>query len=58
MNPNAKISSFPIDLIAIDRLTWGINSILAQLEGEANYHQIIKRILGDPKDFKNQNAAS
>ncbi len=56
LNPNAKISSYPIDLIAIDRLTWGINSVLAQLDAEVNYHRIIKRVLGDPEDFKEMSA--
>ncbi len=56
LNPNAKISSYPIDLIAIDRLTWGINSVLAQLDAEVNYHRIIKRVLGDPEDFKSKSA--
>jgi len=56
LNPNAKISSYPIDLIAIDRLTWGINSVLAQLDGEANYYQIIKKVLGDPNDYKAKSA--
>ena len=58
LNPNAKLSSYPIDLIAIDRLTWGINSVLAQLEGEANYYQILKLVIGDPEDFKSKTIAS
>jgi hypothetical protein len=57
LNPNAKLSSYPIDLIAIDRLTWGINSVLAQLEGEANYYQILKLVIGDPEDFKSKTIA-
>lgn len=56
LNPNARLSSYPIDLIAIDRLTWGLNSILAQLEGEANYYQIMKRLMGDPEVYRNKKA--
>jgi predicted unusual protein kinase regulating ubiquinone biosynthesis (AarF/ABC1/UbiB family) len=46
-NPNARISSYPTDLVAIDRLTWGLNSILVQLGGEANYYRIMQKIMAE-----------
>jgi predicted unusual protein kinase regulating ubiquinone biosynthesis (AarF/ABC1/UbiB family) len=45
----AKQVNMPRDFVFVNRIQWGVESILAQLEATGNWHQIVRELLhGEP----------
>ena len=45
-NPNRRLMSMPPELVFVNRLQWGLNSVLAALEAEADWAAIIYPLIG------------
>jgi predicted unusual protein kinase regulating ubiquinone biosynthesis (AarF/ABC1/UbiB family) len=45
-NPNRRLMSMPAELVFVNRLQWGLNSVLAALEAEADWAAIIYPLIG------------
>lgn len=45
-NPNLRNTGMPQDFTFVNRLQWGLNSVLAMLGAEANWHRILLPLVG------------
>ena len=45
-NPNRRASSLPPELVVVNRLLWGLNSVLTALDAEADWAAILYPLIG------------
>jgi predicted unusual protein kinase regulating ubiquinone biosynthesis (AarF/ABC1/UbiB family) len=46
-NPNKFVTRLPPEFVFVNRLQWGLNSILAALEAEANWSEIMRPLVAE-----------